>query len=403
MLGQKNKSHIVVGKGLDLLAEGSTRNALVVGQIGIFKVGSQTAIDGTTDLTDGDKFRVVFKDVTGEIIQSPVIEYSRIKSKNATDFADSTVQKTAIGFNGTSGAIAVANSAIYDIHVVRRDWSKTWGEHGSFKLAAAYKSTSAATQQEIADALVLNCAKSFYLEKAKSGVEVTKVERLSDAAGVDASGAVTVGRYNTHVVFAVAPNAVVGDYIRIGSVGGGTNLSHSVYKVTGVDGNIVSLDKQVTSPDGTYGIADVDIITGAAAAAGDFGIVLESSEVKFVPGLFKFQNVTFDVHLSEAFGTTPITELELPGKGSGTYEEVAEMEWELRNNQREAYHNASYPVSEPLNAVDGVEYDLIVIESVDANARAINQYELSFMSTIIATDNSAGTSYTQLKDVLGIA
>ena len=60
MLGQKNKTHIVVGKDLALLAEGSTRASLVAGTIGIFANGSATAIDGTTDLAAGDKFKVVY-------------------------------------------------------------------------------------------------------------------------------------------------------------------------------------------------------------------------------------------------------------------------------------------------------------------------------------------------------
>ena len=73
MIGQKNISQIIVGKDLAPLAETATRADLSAGQIGVFKNGSSTAIDGTTDLTTGDRFKIVFKNVDGNIIESPFI------------------------------------------------------------------------------------------------------------------------------------------------------------------------------------------------------------------------------------------------------------------------------------------------------------------------------------------
>jgi len=152
MLGQKNISHIVVGKDDDLVTSSETREDLIAGQIGVFKNGS---VNGTTSaLSAGDRFKVVFKDVDGNIVESPFIDYDNIVKKNSTDYVADTEQKTYVGYNGTTGSITVANSDEYYIHLDRKDSSKTWGEHTLYKLVAAYKSDASATETEIADALV---------------------------------------------------------------------------------------------------------------------------------------------------------------------------------------------------------------------------------------------------------
>jgi len=360
-------------------------------------------------------------DVDGNIIESPVYEYDLIKSKSAANYSAGAEQKTYIGYNGTTGSITVTNSDIYHIHVERKDQSKTWSEHGLFKLAAAYESDASATQTEIADALFVNMVNNFAVEKQKSGVTVTNVGRINSAAVTAANGfkntqtvAVVKGvaavTCTTDVTYEAAGGAtlVVGDYLRIGSVGGGTALTSNVYKVTAISGVVVSLDAPVTEDSGTYtavnGTSDIEVIPAATAAAANWGLMLSSEPVKFVPGLFKYQNVTFDVTLSDAFGSTLITEDTAPAKGIGTYKEVAEMEWELRNNGRDAHHVADYPVSENLNATSGKTYDMINVQFENKNARRLNGYDYSFFSLVIATeDESSSTIHTDLKDILNIS
>lgn len=413
MLGQKNKTYVVVGKDLAPLAETAGRDSLAVGQIGVFKNGAALAIDGTTDLVAGDRFKIVYKDVDGKILESPFYDYDLIKKKTAANYAASTEQKSYIGYNGTTGSIAVANSDIYSIHVIRKDWSKTWNEHGSFKLGAAYESDASATQTEIADALFTNLVKNFGVEKAKSGVTVTNVGRISSAAVTQDNGfdnAVTVVKgvnavtVATAITYDTGTAVVVGDYIRLGSVAGGTALTSNTYKVTAINSLVLTLDAPVLEASGTYAAGTFDAEVIPAASVANWGLMLSSEPVKFVPGLFNFQNVTFDVTLSDAFGATIITQATAPYKGIGTYKEVAQIEWELRNNQREAFHNASYPVQENLNAVSTATYDMITIELANDNARSLNGYDYSFHSLVIATANeSVSTIHTDLKDIFNIS
>jgi len=406
-----------VVKDVAPLGETSTRASLAVGQVGVFKNGSATAIDGTTDLAAGDKFKVVFKDVDGYIIESPMYDYNLITSKRAANYAAGTEQKSYIGYNGTSGSIAVKNSDVYHVHVIRKDWSKTWNEHGSFKLAGVYESDASATQTEIALGLLRNMVKNFEIEKAKSGVTVTTVGLINSASVVltnDFSGTATITQGSNVLSvtnsgqYATNTDVVVGDYIRISpAYNVAVALTNDVYQIVALSGTttkLITLDRKVTKASGTYATGTgTEVIPKATAEAANWGISIESAPVKFIPGKFKYQNVTFDITLSEAFGATPITQATAPYKGIGTYKEIAEIEWELRNNQREAFHVASYPVTENLNATLGKTYDVINVDFMNDNARTLNGKDYSFHSLIIASeDESVATVFTQLKDILNI-
>lgn len=424
MLSQKNKTHVIVGKDVAPLAETAGRASLSAGQIGVFKNGSSLAIDGTTALAAGDKFKIVYMNVDGNIVESPMYDYDLIINKKAVAYTAGTEQKTVVGYNGTTGSIAVANSDVYHIHMTRRDSSATLAEHGLFKLVAAYQSDASATQTEIADALILNAVKNFELEKAKSGVTVTKVGRINSAAVTatnDFTGDTTVvigtktisiaeaGTSNDAGVYGSTPaDLAVGDYVRIGSVGGGTALTSQVYKVVALGGAktssiIATLDRPVLEASGTYAAATHDIEVIPSASVANWGLTFESAPVKFVPGLFKYQNVTFDITLSDAFGSTLITDLAYPTKGVGTYKEVAEIEWELRGNRGEGYKVASYPVSQNLNATSGKTYDVISLDFANDDARGLDKNTRSWHSLIIFTEAEDDvTVHTDLKAVLNI-
>ena len=418
MLSQKNKTHVVVGKDLALLAEGSTRASLVAGTIGVFANGSQTSIDGTTDLTTGDKFKIVYMNVDGNIIESPMYDYDLIQSKKAANYSAPAEQKTAIGFNGTSGSITVANSDIYHIHITRRDYSKTLAEHGLFKLLAAYESDASATQTEIAWALLANVVKNLEVEKQKSGVTVTKAGMLNSNTAVttnDFAGNCVVVNGSKYITvassgqYATNTDIAVGDYIRLGATTGtAITVAANVYQIKAISGTTtktVTLDRAITEPSGTYSTGTgTEVIAKATAEAANWGIWLESNAVKFVPGLFKYQQVTFDVSLSTAFGSTLVTNITKPAKGIGSYKEIAEIEWELRGNRGEGYKVASFPVQLNLNATSGKTYDVITLEVANDAARTLDGKAYSYHSLIIATeDESSYTCFTQLKDVLNIS
>ena len=112
MIAQSNVTHMLVGKDLNMPANTVKREGLATGQIGVFKVGSQTAT-GVNALSAGDRFTIATKNSKGVIVETPVIEYNNIKTKKAVDYAAATQASVAIGFNGTAGSIDDQNSTTY--------------------------------------------------------------------------------------------------------------------------------------------------------------------------------------------------------------------------------------------------------------------------------------------------
>lgn len=411
MLSQKNISHVFVG-AKTALSTGAA-SALTAGQIGVFVDGATTAQN--TVLTTGERFQVLMKDSSGNIVNSPWIDFNNITGKSATNYTAPTEKLVYVGYNGTSGSLAVNNSSVYTMHMNLQDGSKTFGEHPYFKMVAAYKSDATATQTEIADALVVNAVKNFEREVAK-GIDYIAVGRINSAAVTAGNAldnnATVVNRSNTVTVatavnYATGTALAVGDYLRIGGVGAGTALTSQVYKVTAINSLVVTLDRPVLEASGTYATASDDIEVIPAANVANWGLSFKGKPLAFEAGLKAYRKVDFDVQLSEGFGTTPITVSTEASKGEGTYYQVAENEWLLKGNRGETYRVADYPLTNTLNAVSGQTYDTVVVSFTNNNSIQIDHEVKSYITLVfyVATDTagtSGSTAYTNLKSVFGL-
>ena len=414
MLSQNNISHVFVG-AKTALSTGAA-SALTAGQIGVFVDGSTTAQN--TVLTAGERFIVMMKDSAGKLVNSPWIDFNNIVSKNAVNYTAPTEKLVYVGYNGSSGSIAVGNSTVYTMHMNIQDNTKTWGEHPLFKMVAAYESDASATQTEIADALVVNAVKNFEREVAL-GIDYIKVGRINSAAVtasndlvnnatvVQGSNTVTVA---TAITYGTTPDTiVVGDYLRIGSVGGGTALTSQVYKVTAINSLVLTLDRPVLEASGTYAAAtsDIEVIPAATAAAANWGLSFQSKPLAFEPGLKPYKKLNFNLQLGDGFGSTPQTVSTLATKGEGTYMEVAENEWLLKGNRGEPFRVASYPLSNTLQADSTKTYDAVVVHFTNNKSIQIDHEVKSYISLVfyVATDTagtSGSTAYTNLKTVFGL-
>ena len=417
MIAQNNVAHIVVGKDLNIATTGS-RAALTAGQIGVFKNGSDVA---TADaLTAGDVFTVATKDAEGNVLNTPFIKYSDIVSKSAKTYSAPTQKKVFIGFNGTSGALNVANSDVYILRVILKDNTRTFFEHPLYELAD-YASDASATEEEIALGLLDNMLKNFTAVKPHK-VPVLAVGLVNSASGTDTSGgaftvvkgskvvttvesagaAADAGKYN-----ADAASIAVGDYIRFSAAT--ETLTDEVYKVTAVSGigtaaATITLDRPFAGTSGSKAANTVSVVTAAAAAAADFGFILTGLALPFKAGTISYQVLDFEVVLNEAFGATPITVSANPSKGTGSYQEIAELEWFLKGNRGETYRVASYPVDKPLVATSGKTYAVITVNYRNKDTRLIDRAVEQSATLIIATEtDSTGTPHASLKTVLGIS
>jgi len=415
MIGQKNVSHIVIGKDLDLLASG-TRASLASGQVGVFANGSQTP--KTDALAAGDIFTIAYKNADGEVVNTPHIEYSNILRKSSTAYAAATQKKVYVGYNGTTGSINVENSDSYILSVILKDTTTAFATHPPYEYAE-YQSDADATEKEIAEGIIASAIlnmTAIYKTNKKVMVQPGLIASaaVTTANALDNNTTVVQGSNTITVATNLQYNAgggtlAVGDFVRIGTVGGGTALTSEVYKVTAINSLVVTLDRPVVEASGTYATAtdDVEVITAATAAnvATNWGISLTGVAQEFKAGLLKYQVVDFEAVLnSSAFDNTLITTATARTKGTGTYEEIAEIESFLKGNRGETFRVASYPVTKTLDATSGKTYDVIVFDYKDTSVTGIDRQIEHYGTVIIATEDESGaTLNTDLKTVLGIS
>lgn len=411
MIAQNNATHIVVGKDISLATTGA-RSALSTGQIGIFKNGSGAA--SATALVAGDGFVASTKDADGNIKNTPFIKYNDIVSKSSKTYTAPAQKKVYVGYNGTTGSITAANSSLYILRVVLKDNTAALQEHPLYEVAD-YNSDASATQAEIAMGLIGRMVKNFTSKKPgkvtvvqpgliNSAAVTAANDLVNNATVVQGSPAVTVA---TAITYGTTPNTiVVGDYLRIGSVGGGTALTSNVYKVTAINSLVLTLDRPVTEASGTYAAAtsDIEVIPAATAVAANFGISLTGVALPFKVGLVKYDVIDFEVVLSEAFGATPVTVATKPSKGTGTYQEVAELEWFLKGNRGEAFRVASYPVDNVLVATPGKTYSVVTVNYKVGDTKYLDRNITQTATLMFATEaDSSGAAHANLKTVFGIS
>lgn len=400
MIAQANVTHIFVGKDDDLATSSETRDSLIAGQIGVFKVGSTVAT--TSALSAGDRFTIVYKRVDGALIESPVISYSNIVSKDAESTPVAEAQGVrAVGFNGTAGSIDVANGEDYVLHYEWDDATKTTSRGKPTKFLA-YRSSASATQVEIGAGLVANSVANNSKEK----YPVVIADLLINNAGAAITGAptsITVNKGSKTVAWTGTDptNIAAGDYIRIG----GTAVTNVCYPVASIDtaANTITLGYAYQGDSATVLIANVEVIVAATAATADAGVKLTGQVMPFKAGKLKYAPVYFRFwKVGEGFGSTTVSEVTVPSKGKGTYKEVAEVEWFLRGNRGEAYRVADYPVDYTPDAISGKTYQQIVVAYKDLSTFTLDRDVASIGAVLIATENeSASTVHTDLKTVLG--
>lgn len=415
MISQKNVTHVFVGADLNAPANTVTRATLANGAIGVFAVGSKTCT-GVNALTSGSRYTVVLKDIYGNLIESPVFTYGQEVSKAAINYAAPTSQTSAIGFNGTSGAIVAANSTNYVVHVFWKDQLSTFQQGVPVKFAA-YKSDATATQVEIANGLVVNFNKNFSRETPKT----MKAEILINDAGVATSGgtgsltngskymtiaesagaAADAGKYN-----ADGATIVAGDYIRLG----GGAVTDPCYKVTAISGGGTALATLTldTPYQGTtnaaLAAASMEVIAAATAAGADCGVKLSALDLQtyFEPGIVKQSTLTYDVTLGEDFGATPYTKLTAGSPGAGSYQEVAHNEWFLKGNRGETWRVGNYPKQVKLNAVSTLTYNAVVLNFAEKTANTIGAPVYTYGTILMYAPVAGNNIYASLKTIFGL-
>lgn len=322
-------------------------------------------------------------------IVSGIINKADITRANRKAYVAPTEQLDYIGYNGSSGSLDVINDNLYYVRLHLNQFLS--GNHGGLYIKnGVYQSpVTGTTQETIAAGLHQSLVNNFLREPERQ----IRFERVCSNAG--AANTITAGADATHYTFTygskfvvgtdsaglamrgsdeVVATTVAGDYLRVG-----TAVTDPVYKIVAVtDGTgttpagtpmIIELDVPYQGTTTSIAIGSTEYITAALAAVADFGIKLIGQELKFQLPNIHYKKCSWTTTL-EKFGTTTVTKSTTASRGTGAYEDMAEVEWFTQGNEGEFYRTPAPYVIAPRAVVSDQGYDQIDLEVVSTDHKS---------------------------------
>ena len=305
--------------------------AIVVTDLGLQRL---SAAEYAALPTGAQYFIVQGKGVGQPLMKSPVLTKGQVKL-SAARFRAAVQQVTTIGYNGTTGALPVANNTDFWIKIRKRDNDAANRSQPMSLFAGPVRTDATGTQAELASMLVRSGWQNFKDEPAN---RYLKFEAICDAAGAVPTGTTTtfttVLGSRTVAIDGTLTNVAVGDYIRLE----GTGVTSAVYKVTAYTASSsIVLDSPFTGVAAAYAIANVRRITAVLAAAANFGITVTGIAAPFNVNTFRdYYANRFTATFSDS--TALVTSTMGARNGNGVWQQVAMDEYmsygfEGENNQ----------------------------------------------------------------------
>ncbi len=324
----------------------------------------------TTSVTAVDVIRIVKTGSAAQPLNILSFELDRrgLQVATAKGFVPVTFTVGTIGFDGTSGAIDVVSDNEYVVTTIDRD-SPSYGTTG-YRRIGYFASDASATQQEIADGLVLNLAANSETLIAQPYKAELLLSGTRSASGGTATAFDFVNKSKIVTANTASHNFVAGSYIAVG-----TGTSAVCYKVASVSG--ASIELEIPFQGTTQSVASGNIFISAAnAAAGDFGIQLTGLPQPFpsvnTAAAQEFYVARFQV-ATQGFGATPVVVVE-GNKGSGASAEIAVIERSLVGEQGFLY-TATWPPAQFPNEtnISAPGYGVIYLAAVSGSGPMVLQ------------------------------
>jgi hypothetical protein len=366
MIAQNNVTHLFILSDAHFV---TTAAPTVVRTAGVLRAG-EAACDYSA-LVAGDRFKVLYYNAASKLVISPLFATNDIISPISKVAPTTAVsQVSTVGYNGTDGDIVETNYGKYLVAVGLRDTLKLIGGKRLYKFGD-YTASATCHKYDVAiglaDSLYANLNQDAFLRVVPKAICSSAY-----AAGNTFTHDATVVQYSQYVTvatnsqYATSTELAVGDYVRLGAATTPT-VNDPVYRVLELtSGTIFKVDRPVTNASGSYthsGTVMTEVIPKATAEASTvkWGLKLTGNDdaQPFEVGKYGNNVILFSLGASVDFGTTEIRLATSPVWGRGNYHDVAQLDWELQGNRREAYRIAEYPVSFTSNAVSTDTYTYI--------------------------------------------
>lgn len=350
--------------------EGATNFLCALDIAGTIAAG--TVIETTADLSEGELALVNEKNVVldatsgatatavkfatkrkGVLRYSDLITKGNINFYSGKSYVAATTQVSYVGYNGTTGDMDSATATDYSIKVIDISGERLFPNKDMLQFG--YYTSTAATQENVAVGLYANLlANNNYGEPF---VDISLINNGADT--VYATGhTVKVSKGSktiiiSHASSVVAPTA--GTYYRFGGAGD----TYPVYKLVSftTSGNVITGILAHAYQGTTANLLTASSLVYTLATATKWGIkVAAVSRSYFKPGVSANLIFAFDLGIT-GFSTATVTNSTASTAGSGTYKQMAELEW---------YHEGH-------------------VGSVHRDSGILDEYSMSYMVTSTGT------------------
>ena len=281
-------------------------------------------------MADGDGFYVLQgKGVGAPLMKSPRLTKGQV-SFSIAKHKPAVQQITTIGYNGTTGALPVANNTDFWIKIRKRDNDAANRSQPMSLFAGPVKTDATGTQAELACLLALNGIKNFKNEPA-NGYLTFDLLCSNAGSAIGAIADTVVGTKGTKLVTVTdtggntSVNAIAaGDFFRVG-----TATTAAVYKVVtstvGTGGGVLTLDRPLNVDVNLLGTT-AEFITASNAASSNFGIVLTGVAAPFNVNSFRdYYANRFTATFSDS--TILVSHTQGAYNGNGVWQQVAMDEY----------------------------------------------------------------------------
>ena len=300
-------------------------------------------------------------------LQQLVLSLDSINAWVGTPGAPATEQVDYVGYNGTSGQIAVLNNNFYTVKLEHVPNQFAYGKRPANYKYGTYQSSPSATEAEIANGLQASLVQNFRPNRTTDWRVIT--ELVCNNAGAAITGAATtfgVTRYSKNVVInGTVTNVAAGDFIRLG----GTTTAAVVYKVASVTSptNIV-LEVPYQGTAASIGVANVEVITALAASTAAFGIKITGLKQKYDVNRWRqYDKVRFNTFIEGFTPSSTVTAITTTAAfdGVAVYEQVANDEYISWGDEGQVFVDQVPPLFREQDAVVGQQYQPVILGWLD--------------------------------------
>jgi hypothetical protein len=290
-------------------------NAIILTDAGLRRLDAAAY----TALANGDQFFVIQgRGASQPLMKSPILTKGKVKL-TISKFKSAQQQVTAVGYNGTTGALPVANNTDFWIKIRKRDNDAANRSQPFSLFAGPVRTDATGTQAELASMLIKNGYLNFKDEPAN---HYLRFEAICDNPGATDGTATTADVTNGSlaVVLNAGPTTMVaGDYIRFGST-----VNDPVYLITDISGTALTLNSPYVGTTAT-GVT-IEYITAALAAVANFGVKVTGNVDPFDVNQWRdYYANRFTVNFSDS--NTLITHVQGAFNGNGVWQQVAMDEY----------------------------------------------------------------------------